>query len=169
MILGGPGSGKSTMARWMSEQTGLPVRHLDHVHWMPHWTPRPSAQRLAMVRAYEQEERWIIEGGLSETHPSRMARADVLVWIDLPVSLRLWRVLRRSIRYRGRGRPDLPDGCIERFDRDTAAFILWIWQDREKGRQRILKNLGSAPGHLAVHHLRSSREVAAFKRGLRTP
>lgn len=36
MVIGGAGSGKSTMARWLSAQTGLPVRHLDHVHWMPY-------------------------------------------------------------------------------------------------------------------------------------
>lgn len=116
-----------------------------------------------MVRGFEQQERWIIEGGISTTYPTRMARAELLVWLDMPVSLRLWRVLRRSWRYRGAGRPDLPEGCIERFDRETATFLHWIWTDREKGRQRILENLLNAPKHLEVHQLRSPSEVTAFQ------
>ena len=89
MVIGGSGSGKSTMARWLGAQTGLPVPHLDHVHWMPYWTPRPEAERLAMVRAFEQEARWIIEGGISTTYPTRyptrLARAQMVIWLDLPV------------------------------------------------------------------------------------
>lgn len=164
MILGGPGSGKSTLARWLGARTGLPVRHLDHVHWMPYWTPRPQAAKLAMVCGFEREERWIIEGGISLSHGSRMARADVLIWLDLPVGLRLRRVLLRSWRFRGRGRPDLPEGCIERFDRETGRFLLWIWRDRHAGQQRVLTSLATAPAALVVHRLRSPREVRRFQR-----
>ena len=35
---------------------GPACRHLDQVHWMPHWTPRPSKEHLEMVRAFEKEE-----------------------------------------------------------------------------------------------------------------
>ena len=164
MVIGGAGSGKSTMARWLGARTGPPVRHLDHVHWMPHWTPRPKEERLAMVRAFEQEARWIIEGGISTTYPTRLARADMVIWLDLPVGQRLTRVLHRSWRYRGSGRADLPEGCVERFDRETFAFLKWIWNDREKGRGRIRENLAEPPAHLEVYHLRSSAEVEAFQR-----
>jgi hypothetical protein len=91
MIVGGPGSGKSTMARWVGEQTGLPVQHMDHIHWMPDWIERPRADRLEMIRLVEESERWIIGGGISERYAERLARADFLVWLDLPVSVRLWR------------------------------------------------------------------------------
>lgn len=164
MVLGGPGSGKSTLARWLGDQTGLPVRHLDHVHWMPYWTPRPLDEKLAMVRAYEREDRWIIEGGISSTYNSRMARADMLIWLDLSVGLRLSRVLRRSFRYRGRGRPDLPEGCIERFDRETATFLWWIWQDREKGRARVFRSLQAMPAGSQYHHLDTPKAVRLFQR-----
>ncbi|MDG1069441.1 MAG: hypothetical protein P8P40_13875 [Sulfitobacter sp.] len=60
-------------------------------------------------------------------------------------------------------RPDLPEGCIGRFDRETAIFWHWIWTDRDKGHQRILENLRLAPDCLEVHHLRSVKDVAAFQ------
>ncbi len=116
-----------------------------------------------MVRAFEQEARWIIEGGISTTYPTRLARAQMVIWLDLPVGQRLMRVLRRSWRYRGGGRADLPKGCVERFDRETFAFLKWIWEDREKGRERILKKLAEPPAHLKVRHLPSSAEVATFQ------
>lgn len=37
MIVGHPGSGKSTLARAMGERTGLPVVHIDQIHWRPGW------------------------------------------------------------------------------------------------------------------------------------
>jgi adenylate kinase family enzyme len=164
MVIGGSGSGKSTMARWLGAQTGLPVPHLDHVHWMPYWTPRPEAERLAMVRAFEQEACWIIDGGISATYSRRLARAQMVIWLDLPVGQRLARVLRRSWRYRGGGRADLPEGCVEGFDCETFAFLKWIWDDREKGREQMREHLADSPAHVEAHHLRSSVEVEAFQR-----
>lgn len=137
MIVGCPGSGKSTMARWVGEKTGLPVQHMDHIHWMPDWIERPRADRLEMIRLVEESDRWIIEGGISERYAERLARADLLVWLDLPVSVRLWRVIQRSWRYRGQSRPDLPEGCPEKLDRETLNFLIWIWQNRNSSRQKI--------------------------------
>lgn len=37
MIIGQPGSGKSTLAREMGKHTGLPVVHIDTIHWQPGW------------------------------------------------------------------------------------------------------------------------------------
>lgn len=164
MVIGGAGSGKSTLARWLGAQTGLPVRHLDQVHWMPHWTPRPEAERLAMVRAYEAEDRWIIEGGISTTYPTRLARAQMVIWLDLPVGLRLARVLRRSWRHRGVTREDLPEGCVERFDRETWAFLVWIWSYRNISRDRIVASLAKDGNSTPVHRLKSPLAVAAFMR-----
>jgi adenylate kinase family enzyme len=35
MIIGRPGSGKSTLARELGRITGLPLVHIDHIHWEP--------------------------------------------------------------------------------------------------------------------------------------
>ena len=41
MIVGQPGAGKSTIARQIGQRTGLPVVHIDKIHWMPGWVERP--------------------------------------------------------------------------------------------------------------------------------
>jgi len=97
MIVGQPGSGKSTLAQALGEKTGLPVIHIDKIHWQPGWVERSKAEKTRLCQEAERQERWIFEGGHSATWETRLARADMLVWIDRPVGLRLWRVLRRCM------------------------------------------------------------------------
>ncbi|MGL4238187.1 AAA family ATPase [Tabrizicola sp.] len=166
MIVGQPGSGKSTLARELGQRTGLPVFHMDHIHWQAGWVERPRAEKIRLALEVEAQERWIFEGGLSATYDNRVARADTLIWLDLPVGLRFWRVVKRSVRYFGQTRSDLPDGCAERLGPETLPFWRYIWRTRATARQRILLLLASAPPHLTIVHLRRRREVARFLNGL---
>ena len=120
MVIGGPGSGKSTLARNLGQVTGLPVHHMDRIHWMPGWVERTKADKVPLARAIEAQEAWIFEGGLSATFAERAARADRIIWLDLPSPVRLWRVIKRIAGGYGRTRPDLPADCPERID---LAFL----------------------------------------------
>ena len=111
MIVGQPGSGKSTLARALGEVTGLPVFHMDMIHWKPGWVERPLAEKIPMANEIESGRRWIFEGGLSATYENRLARADTLVVLDVPLWRRSWRVFRRTWRDHGTTRPDLPENC----------------------------------------------------------
>ena len=162
MVVGGPGSGKSTLARRLGAITGLPVHHMDRIHWLPGWVERPREEKVAMARAVEAEERWVFEGGLSATYATRAARADALVWLDLPVALRLWRVARRWAAWRGETRPDLPPGCPERLD---PAFLAYILRSNARARRRNAALAGAVPEGAFVR-LGSRRAVAAFRRGV---
>ena len=142
MIVGGPGSGKSTLARRLGEITGLPVYHMDLIHWLPGWTERPREEKDAMARAVEAGERWIFEGGHSRTYDTRAARADAIVWLDLPVVLRLRRVVRRWAVYRGKTRPDLPPDCPEHLD---PAFLRYIVSSNRRVRRRNAALAGAVP------------------------
>ena len=163
MIVGGPGSGKSTLARWVGAQTGLPVQHMDHIHWKAGWVARTTPEKLPLIRAAEAQEAWVIEGGLSATYADRAARAEVIIWLDLPVPLRLWRVLRRSVRYRGQNRPDLPQGCPEQLNAETLRFLRWIWAYRDISRNRIVDLIAAQPQGKVVHHLTSPAAVREFQ------
>lgn len=159
MIIGQPGSGKSTLAREMGARTGLPVYHVDLIHWMDGWVEREKPEKIAMAMAVQNKERWIFEGGLNATKDHRLARADTLICLDLPLWRRAWRVFKRTLRYHGQTRPDLPDGCPEQFN---AEFWGWIWRTRASGRAENLAILRAAGPDMAVHHLTSPRDVRAF-------
>ncbi|RVV98094.1 AAA family ATPase [Mesobaculum littorinae] len=161
MIVGGPGSGKSTLARQLGEATGLPVVHIDKIHWKPGWIERSTEEKTRMCREVHARPEWIFEGGHSRTWNDRAARADTLIWLDLPVGLRLWRVLRRWLAWRGRTRPDLPALCPEKLDAEFLGFIL---RTRVPNRNRVAQLIAQNP-HLNVSHLRRPRDVRTYLSG----
>lgn len=146
MVIGQPGAGTSSLARALSARVGLPVVHLDHIHWQSGWVERPIEEKIPLIRAEEEKEAWIIEGGLSRTWDTRLARADTLVWVDAGLMRRLWRVLARSWRYRGRVRPDLPEGCPEQFGLGTVAFIWFILRTARRARARMAREFAAFEG-----------------------
>ena len=157
MVMGGPGSGKSTLARMLGERTGLPVHHMDHIHYSAGWQPRPLAAKLAMHDAVVARDEWIFEGGLSAGYESRAARADLVVLLDVPLVQRLFRVIRRARRYRGQTRPDMAPGCPERLD---PAFLRWMVANARRIRKRDLALVSRCAGRSRI--LRSRRQVARF-------
>ena len=150
MVVGGPGSGKSTMAIALGEITGLPVFHMDQIHYRSGWAERELDDKISMANAVEARNRWIFEGGLSSTYVNRSARADTVIWLDLPLSVRLARIMKRRIRFNATTRPDLPDNCPERLD---PSFQGYMYRTRHAGRARIPHIIHDAP-HQPVPHLR---------------
>jgi adenylate kinase family enzyme len=158
-IVGPGGAGKSTLARRLGERLGLPVIHLDAEHWRPGWVETPADEWERKVRALAAGERWIIDGNYGGTMKIRLAAADTIVFLDFPRRTCLWRVLRRQLRYRGRSRPDMTEGCPERI---TLQFVRWIWEYPRTRRPRVLADIRSAGAHARHVILHSPREVEAF-------
>lgn len=159
MIIGQPGSGKSTLARTLGDITGLPVVHIDTIHWMPGWQERPRAEKTRLCEEVHARAQWIFEGGHSITWPSRVARADMIIALDIPLRIRAWRVFWRIIKHYGQTRPDLPPNCPERFNWE---FIAWIWNTRKIARKNLISTFNKAPNSKQKHLLQSPAEVDQF-------
>jgi adenylate kinase family enzyme len=161
MIVGQPGSGKSTLAEALGKVTNLPVIHVDQIHWQRDWVERPRSETTRLCLEAEQRSRWVFEGGHSETWASRLARADMIIWLDLPVGLRLWRVLRRTMKGLGRTRADMAEGCPERLS-SLPEFVHYIWITRNSAKAKIARLVSAAPGKCKVAHLCSDEDIAKF-------
>ncbi|MDM3885809.1 AAA family ATPase [Pseudomonas sp. BCRC 81390] len=161
MVIGQPGSGKSTLARRLGERTGLPVVHIDTIHWQPGWVERSREEKTRLCHEVEAGERWIFEGGHSTTWHNRLARADMLIWIDRLAPLRFWRVLLRTVLNRGRTRPDLPHNCPELLA-NLPAFFRFMWQTRISSREAMKRLVAMAPSGCRVVCLRSNRDTEIF-------
>ncbi|MBK5002380.1 AAA family ATPase [Pseudomonas sp. S31] len=161
MIVGQPGSGKSTLARRLGERTGLPVVHIDTIHWQPGWVERSRDEKTRLCHEVEAGERWIFEGGHSATWNNRIARADLLIWIDRSTPLRFWRVLLRTLTQHGSTRPDLPENCPERLDH-LPEFFRFMWRTRTSSRAAMQRLVANAPSACQVVQLRSNRQARAF-------
>lgn len=144
-IIGSPGSGKSTLSRALAARTGLPLVHLDQLHWEAGWTePEESVWRARVARAAEGES-WIIDGNYGGTMAPRLARADLVLWLDFPTALCLWRLGKRIAGNYGRVRPDMTEGCPEKLD---WGFVWYVARFRRDGRSRLLAALPSATGRV---------------------
>jgi adenylate kinase family enzyme len=94
------------------------------------------------VEQITSTERWLIDGNYGGTMAGRLARADTVIYLDYPIRLCLWRALRRIWTYRGRTRPDMTEGCPERFDLEFITYIL-TWNSGPGPRtERHLQNFG---------------------------
>ena len=122
MILGPAGAGKTVLAHRLSACTGLPVIHLDRIFWRSGWQPAPRDEALAELESALAGDRWIADGNFLDAGDTRFARADTVIFLDLPRALCIWRVLWRRVRDRGRERPDLP--ALEGFRPITPALDL---------------------------------------------
>jgi adenylate kinase family enzyme len=159
LVIGPGGAGKSTLANQLGSVLNIEVLHLDKFYWHPGWIETPKDEWLTKLEALLRRESWVMDGNYSGTLDVRFKSCDTVVFLDLPRTGCLWRVLKRSVIYRGKSRPDMADGCPERL---TLEFILWIWNYSKRTRPKVVRMIESPPDDKKIVWLRSSSEVEAF-------
>lgn len=82
-IVGGPGSGKTVLARQLGKHLGIPTYELDTIAFEGRdFTDRPLAARLEDVRRIAAQPSWITEGIFLGWTEELMRQADSIVWLD---------------------------------------------------------------------------------------
>ncbi len=165
VVTGPAGSGKSTLAAAAAARIGAPYIELDAVFWGPHWTPTPRDIFRDKVGRLVAEEAWTIGANYSAVREVIWARAEALVWLDLPLGLVLSRLLRRTLRRIIR-REELWSGNRETW---RAAFFsresLFPYAIRQHARlRRELPIALAAPEyrHLTCVRMRTPNEASAW-------
>lgn len=154
VVLGSPGSGKSTFSGKLSAVSGLPLIHLDQFYWNPGWVVTPEQEWQEKHARLLAQECWIIDGCYKGTLEPRLKAADTAILIDRGRMACIWAVLKRWQKNRGRTRPDMPADCPEKVD---LEFLRYIWEFQGEYRSILLDSLKRFPG--AVYILHSFREM----------
>ena len=161
-------SGKTTLAREISERLDLPRVELDALFWGPNWTPVPEATFRARVERAAAGERWVIDGGYSRLRDVIWSRADTIVWLDYPMRTVLYRWARRTLA-RIRSGEEFWPGTGNRESVWNAVrgggLLWWILRTHHRRRRSVAAELAARPDLRRVH-LRSPAEAERWLRGL---
>jgi hypothetical protein len=99
VVLGCSGSGKSTLAAALAEQLDLPFVPTDDVYWRPDWTPVPSSEVRTWIAEAAARAEWVMDGNFDAQRDILWGRAELAVWLDLPWTTTVRRVLVRNLRW----------------------------------------------------------------------
>ena len=119
IVIGCPGSGKSTLSRELHNKTGIPLYHLDRLYWNEDKTTVERQVFLERLLAVMGQESWIIDGNYASTMDIRMEKCDTVVFLDYPQDVCLDGVKARH----GKSRSDMPWVEVGEYDEEFIAFI----------------------------------------------
>lgn len=153
IVIGCPGSGKSTFSRALAKKTGLPLCHLDMLYWNADKTTVARSVFLERLRPVLEADAWIVDGNYASTMELRLAACDTVFFLDYPTDVCLEGVRTR----RGKARTDMP--WIE-TEEDTE-FAEYVRRFAEQQRHEVLSLLRKyKEKKIVVFH--SRKEAEAF-------
>lgn len=162
LIIGCGGAGKSTLARQLGEKLNIPVVHLDKLFWHPGWVESAKEEIDQKILLEMEKPKWIMDGNYNRTMPQRLQYCDTVIYMDFSRFACLMGVLKRVITTYGTVRPDMGEGCPERFDWE---FLKWVWNFNKNKRERYYRMLNEAQGVQTIV-LKNRRMVKRFLNSL---
>lgn len=176
VIVGNSGTGKTTLARTLAGRLDLPHVELDALYHQADWTPTPpqefrDAVRSALDVVDAHAGGWVVCGNYPDARTGIWARADTIVWLDLPRHVVMARVLRRTADRAIRrtelwnGNRESPGNALALHDPERS-IIRWAWDGVDRYRRQYAGMLTDPTwAGLRRHRLRSSEEVAGWLDG----
>lgn len=170
-VIGSSNSGKTTLGARLAKALHADFVDLDALNWLPNWVGLNETDPAELRRRFRDAtagERWVAAGSYSNNSQRAFwSRLDAVVWLDLPLPLLVWRLLRRSWR-RWRRRELLWGTNVERFwpvlrfwRRDSLLY--WLLSQHARKRRTTLAWMADPRwSHIRFVRLRSAREIEAF-------
>lgn len=159
IVIGCPGSGKSTFSRALQEKTGLPVVYMDMLFWNADKTSVSRDELIRRVRNAAAEDSWIIDGNYGGSLELRLEACDTVFFLDYDLETCLSGIASRM----GKERPDLP--WIE--TEPDEEFLDYVREFPVKQLASIREQLERCSDR-DIHVFHSRREAEDYLNGLVT-
>ena len=165
-VFGNAGGGKSTLAKRLAELTHIQLYPLDMIEFRVGGGKVPHDDYLRAHAELLQRDAWIIDGfGGVKSAWERFARADTLVYVDLPLFTHFRWVTKRLVKGLFVTPEGWPEGSPMLSSTIDSYRVLWRCHRHLTPKYREL--VSEARQHKRVHHLRSAAEMSAFLNGVR--
>ncbi len=161
LIIGCPGSGKTTFALKLSEKTDLPLVHLDKLYPLDHWQRKITQEEAdRLIQAELDKPQWILDGNYNRTLTHRLNHCDTVFYFDLPTHICLWGAIERTIKNYGKIREDVSGNCPEKFDKNKLNFFKFIINFNREHRKKYYELLSDSKTKVVV--FRSRKQADKF-------
>lgn len=158
LVIGCPGSGKSTFSKALHKKTGIPLFHLDNLYWNADKTTVPKGLFLERLTGILSGSAWIIDGNYASTMEQRIKMCDTVIFLDYPKSVCLAGVQARL----GKARSDMPwtetekdpefIRFIENFEQEQKPKIRELLETYKHKRIVVFSSRSQADGFLEKAH-----------------
>jgi adenylate kinase family enzyme len=135
LVYGVTGSGKTTLARMLSDATGIPFFEADSVTWEPNWVEVPSEIQRGRIVEICDRDAWILDSAYAKWLDVPFARADLILALDYPRWISFWRLLLRSVA-RIVDRRLICNGNRETLKTLFSKESILLWHFRSFGSKR---------------------------------
>ena len=158
IVIGCPGSGKSTFSKSLHQITNIPLFHLDMLFWNADKTTVEKSVFIDRLLKIIENSEWIIDGNYSSTMELRMQKCDTVIFLDYPLDVCLDGIKERK----GKPRSDMP--WIE-SDEDDAEFIEFIKNYNLQSRPEVIELLKKY-SHKDIYIFSNRIQAEEFLKGI---
>jgi adenylate kinase family enzyme len=173
IVVGTTSSGKSTLARQLANRIGADFIELDALHWEPNWIGAKPDVFRARVETAVSSPSWVVAGNYDVVRDTIWPHAQVIIWLDYPFHIVLWRLFARTMR-RSILQEELWNG-----NRENLWMHLRLWSDESLfrwlfktywRRKREYPLLFALPEntHLRIIHFKHPKETEQWLNDLGT-
>ena len=166
-IYGVTGSGKTTLAKRVSEATGIPWQSIDDLMWEANWTEVPGAEQRSRVEAITRKPEWILDTMYGKWLDLALPRVELVLGLDYPRWVSFGRLLRRTLS-RVVDKHPICNGNTETWRQMLSRDSILVWHFRSfASKRRRLREWEAREEGPRVLRFRSNREVERWLEELR--
>ncbi len=162
LIYGVTGSGKTTLAKRLSERTGLPWQEADQLTWEANWVQVQDEEQRRRIQEICDRDQWILDTAYGKWIDVPLARVELIIGLDYPRWVSLGRLLRRTVA-RAVDKAPVCNGNVEnwRLVFSRESIVMWHFRSFARKRSRIRK-WASNPDGPRVIIIRSPKQLEAL-------